>query len=78
MTTTSITVKGQVLLPVELRRKYGIKPHDFLGVVDRDGEIVILPLPKDPIAHARGILKGGPSLRDDLRSDRKKELGREK
>lgn len=50
-----ITTSGQVSLPVEVRRRWGtsIVMYDDLG--DR---LVVRPVPEDPIAAARGILKG--------------------
>ena len=50
-----ITTSGQVSIPVEVRRRWGtsIVTYDDLG--DR---LVVRPVPEDPIAAARGALKG--------------------
>ena len=50
-----ITGSGQVSIPVEVRRRWGtsLVTYDDLG--DR---LVVRPVPDDPIAAARGILKG--------------------
>ncbi len=45
MATTSISTKGQVTLPVGLRRKLGLKPRDRVLVELRAGSIVISPAP---------------------------------
>jgi AbrB family looped-hinge helix DNA binding protein len=45
MATTSISTKGQVTLPVGLRRKLGLKPRDRVLVELRDGSIVISRAP---------------------------------
>ena len=67
------TIKGQVLIPVELRRKYHIHRGSRLAVIDREGEIVLKLLPKDPIRHARGLIQGGPSALKMLLEERRKE-----
>ena len=41
MLSSSVTTKGQVTIPAELREKLGIKPGDRVGFVEEDGRIVI-------------------------------------
>lgn len=41
MLSSSVTTKGQVTIPIELREKLGIKPGDRVGFVDEDGRIVL-------------------------------------
>ncbi len=38
---TTVTEKGQITIPIEIRQKEGIRPNDELFVVDADGAIVI-------------------------------------
>ncbi len=65
--------KGQLVIPKEIRDKLKIKPGKrvILEVVGNHAEII--PLPDDPIKYMRGILKGGPSLADELLEDRRKD-----
>jgi bifunctional DNA-binding transcriptional regulator/antitoxin component of YhaV-PrlF toxin-antitoxin module len=60
-----------------LRKRYGIKPKSEVLVADMNGKIVVVPLLKDPVKEARGILKGGRSLTQALLEERHKELERE-
>lgn len=39
----TISRKGQVTLPAELRRKYGLEPGGTLIAEDRNGELVLRP-----------------------------------
>ena len=50
-----ITTSGQVSIPADVRRRWGtsVVTYDDLG--DR---LILRPVPEDPIAAARGILKG--------------------
>ena len=41
MLSSSVTTKGQVTIPMELREKLGIKPGDRVGFVDEGGKIVL-------------------------------------
>jgi AbrB family looped-hinge helix DNA binding protein len=55
MTIAKITRGGQVSLPATIRRRWGTKR---VAVDDRGDHIVLRPVPDDPIAAARGSLKG--------------------
>jgi AbrB family looped-hinge helix DNA binding protein len=41
MTEVSVTRKGQITIPVELRRKFGIEEGSRVGVLEEGGVIVI-------------------------------------
>lgn len=45
MTEISVTRKGQVTIPIEIRRKYGIEVGSRVEVVEEGGKIVIVKLP---------------------------------
>lgn len=42
---TQVTEKGQVTIPVELRRKFGLLPHTEVEVVEENGHVVVRPKP---------------------------------
>ena len=68
--------KGQVVIPAELRKKYQLKPGARIAVEEQKGQIVIVPLPEDPIAASFGILKDAGPLLEDLLAERREEAGR--
>ena len=79
MMTTKLSEKGQIVIPVELRRKYNIEPGTKVELMDIGGEIVIIPLTiKNPIDEAKGFLKGGKSTKELLKAVRKEERELEK
>lgn len=44
MTTAALTSKGQITIPVEVRRKLGLKSGDRIDFVEREnGEFVLRP-----------------------------------
>jgi AbrB family looped-hinge helix DNA binding protein len=72
------SAKGQVVIPVEIREKVGIKPGDLVLVscVD-ERRVTIEPLPDDPIEAACGSLRDGPSFTALLLKERQQERQRE-
>lgn len=73
---TTATKKGQIVIPVELRRKYGIEAGTKIHVSDEDGKIVLEPITSDYISKLRGIAKGSgtlESLLEERRKDKEKE-----
>jgi AbrB family looped-hinge helix DNA binding protein len=75
----SLTVsnKGWVVIPAELRKKYNLLPGTEVIIVDYGGVLSIVPALKNPVKQGRGLLKGLPSLTKDLLQERAKEKTRE-
>ncbi len=69
---TKVSVRGQVSIPSELRKKYHIEPETELEWVEDGNTIRIIPLPKDPVEAFRGA-GSGRYTSDKLIRDRKKE-----
>jgi len=66
MTLLTVSSKGWVVIPAELRRKYGLKPGVQLRAVDYGGVLALLPALDDPVEQAAGMLRGEPSLTQSL------------
>ena len=77
MPTVTVSRKGWVVIPKEIRERHGIRPGDQVAVVDDGGVITIVPSPEDPVRALRGLLGGGPSLTEALRRERRRERARE-
>ncbi|MEW6002942.1 MAG: AbrB/MazE/SpoVT family DNA-binding domain-containing protein [Nitrospirota bacterium] len=68
------TVKGHVVIPAELRRKYKIKKGSRVNIYEGEGNVIIIkPLPEDPIEASKGMLKGKTSILKALLKDRREE-----
>lgn len=74
---TYATVKGQIVIPVELRRKYGIKEGTKIIVMDAGDEIVLRPITEQYLRNLRGSLKGTGALKV-LMDERKKDKAKGK
>ena len=75
--TTTISAKGWVVIPKEIRQRYGLKKGDKVHLIDYGGVVSLVPASKDPIAEGHGMLKGGPSLTKELLEERRWELEQE-
>lgn len=73
----TVSNKGWVVIPAELRKKYGLVPGAEVVIVDYGGVLAIIPAIKDPVKHGRGMLKDLPSLTNDLLKERAGERARE-
>jgi AbrB family looped-hinge helix DNA binding protein len=76
---TSITVKGQVVIPARIRHRLGLKKGTRIYVEERDGEIILRPLNREYFQRMSGILKGGRltrALEESRREDFKREEGK--
>jgi AbrB family looped-hinge helix DNA binding protein len=69
--------KGQVVIPVEIRNAIGLESGQKVRVELKDSEVVIKPLPKDPIKSLRGKFSSSPSMTQSLLKDRKEDALRE-
>ena len=65
--TVTISRKGWVVIPAELRKKYNLKPGAIVQVVDYGGVLALVPVLADPIRQSAGMLSGPvDSLTDAL------------
>lgn len=55
---TAVSVRGQTVIPKEIRDKLHIAEGSKLEWLVEDDKAVIIPISKDPIKAACGILKG--------------------
>ena len=73
---TFATVKGQIVIPVELRRKYGIKAGTRITVIDNGDAIILKPVNEESLKRLQGVLKGKGVLKG-LLEERQKNAERE-
>jgi len=74
---TTTTIKGQIVIPVEIRRKLGIKEGTRIRIeLDEKGKQIILkPITRETIQALRGKYRDTASLKS-LIEDRKWEKDR--
>lgn len=73
MAIVKTSPKGQVVIPKNIRRKFNVVAGKLINIFEKDGHIILEPLPDDPVDAACGMLKGGPSLTKALLKSRKED-----
>jgi len=68
-----VTVRGQVVIPSRLRRKFGIKKGTQVSLFERDGEIVIKPITDEYIRSMAGITGTKGKLLKALKEEKARE-----
>ena len=73
---TYATVKGQIVIPATLRRKYGIRNGTKIIVTDIGDAIVLKPVTEQYLRNLQGSLKGKGGLKvllDERSKDKERE-----
>ncbi|MGC1372826.1 MAG: AbrB/MazE/SpoVT family DNA-binding domain-containing protein [Candidatus Sulfotelmatobacter sp.] len=70
---TTVSTKGQFVIPAQMRASLGIKPGMRIAVTQEESRIVIEPVTAELVGKTRGMLKGGPSLFKELKRQRRQK-----
>ena len=70
---STVTTKGQLVIPAKLRRKYAIRKGTQVAFLEEENRLVLQPLTPEFIRSLRGSLKGERSPLKLLLEDRKRE-----
>ena len=77
MSIATVSSKGQLIIPKELRDALSIKARQKVLVKLAEGRIEIIPLPEDPAEAFCGAFEKGSSLTGALLRGRKEDRHRE-
>jgi len=76
MQTSAVTRKGQITIPVRVRRKLGLQQGDRVAFVDEDDKIVLRPVQND-VRAAFGLVTPRRSVSlEQMRAAVRKRAGR--
>ena len=73
---TYSTIKGQIVIPASLRRKYGIKNGTKIIITDNGDSIILKPVTEQYLKNLQGSLKGKGGIKvlvDERRRDNERE-----
>lgn len=70
---TTVSTKGQFVIPAEMRESLGIEPGTRIAVSLQGSRIILEPVSSKLVDETRGILAGGPSLSAELKRQRGKD-----
>lgn len=77
MYTATVSAKGWVVIPKDLRERFGLHKGTRVQIVADGDSLSIIPVPEDPVEALRGVLAGGTSLTQDLLTEHARERSRE-
>ena len=77
MNVTTVTTKGQIVIPAGMRRKYGIRKGTRLSIEEEGDALVLRPITADYLDKVAGILKAKGSLSKKLLRERARDRKRE-
>ncbi|MBM3144360.1 MAG: AbrB/MazE/SpoVT family DNA-binding domain-containing protein [Chloroflexi bacterium] len=77
MVTATVSSKGWIVIPIELRRKFGIQAGGTVHIYDYGGLLTIITALENPISEAMGMFAEGTSLTQALLRDRANERQRD-
>ena len=72
----TVSEKGWIVIPAELRKKYDLRPGTEVSVVDYGGVLALVPAMAKPVRQAAGMLKGRTSLTGALMAERRRARSR--
>ena len=75
---STVSIRGQTVVPREIREKMGIEPQSKLEWQIVGGQIIVTPIPPDPVRASVGLLGGKGLTTEDLLAEREKERQRER
>lgn len=70
---STVTTKGQLVIPSKLRRKYSITSGTQVAFLEQENRLVLQPLTPEFIRSLRGSLSGEPSALKVLLEERKRD-----
>jgi AbrB family looped-hinge helix DNA binding protein len=70
---STVTTKGQLVIPSKLRRKYAIREGTQVAFVEEDNRLILQPLTPEFVRSLRGCLGKDSSALAILLEDRKRE-----
>ena len=56
MDTSIVTIKGQIVVPAKIRRKFGIRKGTKIAFIEQHGKLIIQPLDKSYFDSLAGVL----------------------
>jgi len=77
MSIVRTSSKYQIAIPKRIRAKLGIKPGQRLLVTEKEGSVMLTPVPMDPVEYLCGVYKGELSLTEELLKERARDLEHE-
>ncbi len=73
MTIVTSTIKGQIVIPADIRKKFKIKKGTRVNIYDDGEKIIVEPISENVVVEGRGMLGTRGKILEALIADRKRE-----
>jgi AbrB family looped-hinge helix DNA binding protein len=70
---TTVSTKGQFVIPSEMRDSLGIEPGTRIAVTQHGSTIILEPVSEELVDKTRGLFSGKPSLSAQLKRERRRK-----
>ena len=71
---SKVTSKGQIVIPKQIRARYGIKPSSVIHWVQKGEGVLMVPDSEDSVLAARGMIRKSGLLEKLLKARREDRL----
>jgi AbrB family looped-hinge helix DNA binding protein len=68
---TTVSTKGQLVIPARMRQALGIEPGDRVALTLEDGVILLRPVSERLVDETCGMFAGGRSMTEELQKERR-------
>ncbi len=68
---TTVSTKGQLVIPARIREALGIEPGDRVALTIEDGVILLRPVSERLVEETCGMFAGSRSMADELQKERR-------
>lgn len=66
MHKTSLSTRGQIVIPVQIRNKLDLKPGTKFAVYDLEGKLILVPEFENPVKHGLGFFNSQETHGEDM------------
>ena len=73
MLKSKVSVRGQTVIPQEIRERLGIEPNSEIAWWIEGGTVTVVPIPEDPVEASIGMFAGRGYTLDDFLKEREAE-----
>lgn len=77
MPVVTVSSKGQIAIPAEIRKAHAIKQGDRFELRVSEGKLVLVPLKEKPFVRLYGAFQGDTSLIRSLEEEHAREIEKE-
>lgn len=76
MQKSTMSTKGRIVIPSNIRKRYGLKPGAKIRFIERGNEIILQPVTRTFLRSVHGMLASKTSATKELLEERGRDVRR--